>query len=157
MGQGPPVPGANAGPGESAGPGEGAGPGTDDDGPGANPAPTPGPPTADDPDLGHTPLLDGRPAFKEAADALKPFTSAERVASFERVLSERTSHVRFVIEDPINPSNAWACLRTLDSFGVQYVDVITNPVRHCPLFHTKPLQLHALINDAFPAGTRSLF
>ena len=37
----------------------------------------------------------------------------------QAVMGERTGRVRFVLEDPINPSNAWACLRTLDSFGVQ--------------------------------------
>jgi hypothetical protein len=37
----------------------------------------------------------------------------------QAVMGERTGRVRFVLEDPINPSNAWACLRTIDSFGVQ--------------------------------------
>ena len=78
-------------------------------------------------EVGNTPMRDGSAAFEEAAETLKPFTSEERVATFEKVLEQRTSTARFVIEDPINPSNAWACLRSLDSFGVQYVDVITNP------------------------------
>ena len=30
----------------------------------------------------------------------------------------------------MNPSNAWACLRTLDSFGIQYVDVIADPKQY---------------------------
>jgi len=32
-----------------------------------------------------------------------------------QVLAARSGQVRFVLEDPVNPSNAWACLRTLDS------------------------------------------
>ena len=43
------------------------------------------------------------------------------------VIDQRCGGARFVIENPINPSNAWACLRTLDSFGVQYVDVVMDP------------------------------
>lgn len=65
--------------------------------------------------------------YRAAIDLLLPFVSAERLEKMKAVLGQRSGNIRFIIEDPINPSNAWACLRTLDSFGVQYVDVITNP------------------------------
>ena len=29
--------------------------------------------------------------------------------------------------DPVNPSNVFACLRTLDAFGIQYVDIVIDP------------------------------
>ena len=31
-----------------------------------------------------------------------------------------------VFENPVNPNNAWAALRTFDTFGLQYVDMITD-------------------------------
>merc|ERR1712129_79410 len=33
-------------------------------------------------------------------------------------------NIRFLFENPANPSNVWACLRTIDSFGIQNVDVV---------------------------------
>lgn len=32
--------------------------------------------------------------------------------------------MRICLTDPSNPSNVWACLRTIESFGVQHVDVV---------------------------------
>lgn len=40
------------------------------------------------------------------------------------VLSQRTKNCKFLFENPNNPSNVWACLRTIDSFGIQDVDVV---------------------------------
>ncbi|CAM9171949.1 unnamed protein product [Chrysoparadoxa australica] len=40
------------------------------------------------------------------------------------VLQKRTGHVRVVFEEPSNPNNSWAGLRTVDSFGIQRVDVV---------------------------------
>jgi len=58
-------------------------------------------------------------SFVEAIKVLRPYLSDERRAKIDEVLAWRCGNVRFVIEDPINPSNAWACLRTLDSYGIQ--------------------------------------
>jgi hypothetical protein len=63
----------------------------------------------------------GAAAYLEAIKVLRPFLSDERRAKMDEVLALRSGNVRFVVEDPINPSNAWACLRTLDSYGIQYV------------------------------------
>jgi tRNA (guanosine-2'-O-)-methyltransferase len=32
---------------------------------------------------------------------------------------------QFLFENPTNPSNVWACLRSLDSFGIQHVHIVT--------------------------------
>lgn len=79
---------------------------------------------------GNEPLKGNVTCYPEAIELLRPFALPDRVARMEEVLALRTGRARFVIEDPINPSNAWACLRTLDSFGVQYVDVITDPANY---------------------------
>lgn len=59
-----------------------------------------------------------------ASKALLPFVKPERVERMDKVLSQRTQHCRFLFENPMNPSNVWACLRTIDSFGIQNVDVV---------------------------------
>jgi hypothetical protein len=41
----------------------------------------------------------------------------------QSVFQKRTHNARFSFENPANPSNMGACLRTLDSFGTQHVDV----------------------------------
>jgi tRNA G18 (ribose-2'-O)-methylase SpoU len=61
---------------------------------------------------------------RRATEALLPLVKAERVDKIRSVLGRRTSHVRFLYENPSNPSNVWACLRTIDSFGIQHVDVV---------------------------------
>jgi tRNA G18 (ribose-2'-O)-methylase SpoU len=61
---------------------------------------------------------------QRATSALLPLVKPERVDKIRSVLGRRTSNVRFVYENPSNPSNVWACLRTIDSFGIQHVDVI---------------------------------
>lgn len=59
-----------------------------------------------------------------ATDILLPYVQDDRVKRIENVLQKRTQQTRFLFENPANPSNVWACLRTLDSFGIQHVDVI---------------------------------
>jgi tRNA (guanosine-2'-O-)-methyltransferase len=59
-----------------------------------------------------------------ATNVLVPFLKPERWDKIQTVLSQRTQNVRFLFENPANPSNVWACLRTLDSFGIQHVDVV---------------------------------
>lgn len=58
--------------------------------------------------------------------AVEKYCTAERKALFNKVLNTRTNHARFVFENPININNAWAALRTFDSFGLQFTDVITD-------------------------------
>ena len=60
-------------------------------------------------------------------ETLKKLCSADRLQKFDNVLNARTQNVRFVYENPANANNVWASLRTLDAFGVQYIDVITEP------------------------------
>lgn len=59
-----------------------------------------------------------------AIECLEPYASKERLRLFEKVLAGRTTRLRVAYERPSNPNNVWACLRTLDAFGVQYVDVV---------------------------------
>jgi len=60
----------------------------------------------------------------EATRILIPFMEEKRWSRIQDVVSKRTQQTRFLFENPSNPSNVWACLRTLDSFGIQHVDVV---------------------------------
>ena len=57
-------------------------------------------------------------------NALQQFTLPERLARFHSVLDQRTDNIRMVYENPSNANNIWASLRTLDTFGIQYADII---------------------------------
>jgi tRNA (guanosine-2'-O-)-methyltransferase len=57
---------------------------------------------------------------------LEQFVSEERKMKFETVLNQRSDRFRFVFENPANPNNVWAALRTFDAFGIQNVDIILN-------------------------------
>jgi tRNA (guanosine-2'-O-)-methyltransferase len=61
---------------------------------------------------------------RKATTALAPLVRPERLDKIKAVLRRRTRNVRFLFENPANPSNVWACLRTIDSFGIQHVDVV---------------------------------
>jgi tRNA (guanosine-2'-O-)-methyltransferase len=61
---------------------------------------------------------------EQATSTLRPYVNPERISRIETVLQQRTGHTRFLFENPSNPSNVWACLRTMDSFGIQHVDVV---------------------------------
>ncbi len=80
----------------------------------------------------------GAVAYDEALAALAPFVSDERRAKMAEVVAQRSANVRFVLENPTNPSNAWACLRTLDSFGIQSVDVIADPAFYMDMSPLNP-------------------
>ena len=57
-------------------------------------------------------------------EVLSPFCSDTRLKKLESCLAKRTDNVRFIFETPANFNNIWASLRTLDSFGIQYVDIV---------------------------------
>jgi tRNA (guanosine-2'-O-)-methyltransferase len=59
-------------------------------------------------------------------DILSGYVREERLAKMNRVMGQRTDKYRIVFENPINPNNCWAALRTFDTFGVQYCDLITD-------------------------------
>ncbi|KAL3816688.1 hypothetical protein ACHAXA_009127 [Cyclostephanos tholiformis] len=61
---------------------------------------------------------------RRSIDVLSPYVRPRRLERIDDVLRMRTRHARFLFENPSNPSNVYACLRTLDSFGIQYVDVV---------------------------------
>lgn len=65
-----------------------------------------------------------------ATAVLTPYVRPERLERIQQVLQQRTAHVRFLFENPVNPSNVWACLRTLDAFGIQHVDVVLQSSRY---------------------------
>jgi len=70
-----------------------------------------------------------------AITTLQGHASEERNGRFEQVLSTRTQRVRLVYENPANANNMWAALRTLDAFGLQFIDVIMDPNQYkagCP-------------------------
>jgi tRNA (guanosine-2'-O-)-methyltransferase len=67
---------------------------------------------------------------EDATKALTPYIQTERLARIDEVFSKRTQHCRFLFENPANPSNVWACLRTMDSFGIQYVDLVIESGRY---------------------------
>jgi tRNA G18 (ribose-2'-O)-methylase SpoU len=60
----------------------------------------------------------------KATSILEPWINDKRQQRITTVLNQRTRNVKFLYENPSNPSNVWACLRTIDSFGIQNVDLI---------------------------------
>jgi tRNA (guanosine-2'-O-)-methyltransferase len=64
---------------------------------------------------------------QRAIHVLSKVVQPERYQRIAHILQQRTRHVRFLFENPGNPSNVWACLRTLDSFGIQHVGIIMDP------------------------------
>ena len=63
---------------------------------------------------------------KELSDYLLTFISDKRKARFDEVLSQRTDHLRIVLENVYQDHNASAVLRSCESFGVQNVHFIEN-------------------------------
>lgn len=61
---------------------------------------------------------------RNAIDVLKVHIQNKRIVRMRKVLANRTDIVRFVFENPANVNNTWAALRTLDSMGLQTVDII---------------------------------
>jgi len=61
---------------------------------------------------------------EDATNALEPYVNPDRIERIDSVLNQRTQNTRFLFENPSNPSNVWACLRSIDSFGIQFVDVV---------------------------------
>lgn len=57
---------------------------------------------------------------------LSTFLTPSRQELFNKMVTERTSHIRVVVEDIYQPHNASAVLRSCDCFGVQHVHVIEN-------------------------------
>jgi tRNA (guanosine-2'-O-)-methyltransferase len=70
---------------------------------------------------------------------LKPFCNTDRFDKFLEVIHKRTTNVRIVFENPQNPNNLWAALRTFDSFGVQFVDVVVNENSYHKQFKQKTM------------------
>ena len=62
--------------------------------------------------------------LNKGINALQQFTLSERLTRFHAVLDQRTDNIRMVYENPANANNIWASLRTLDTFGIQYADII---------------------------------
>lgn len=60
---------------------------------------------------------------------LLPYVLPDRVERIETVLKQRTGHTRFLFENPANPSNVFACLRTIEAFGIQHVDLIVESAK----------------------------
>ena len=57
---------------------------------------------------------------------LSGFVTPERLALFEKIVSQRTNYITIVLEDIYQTQNTSAVLRTADCFGVQNVHVIEN-------------------------------
>ncbi|CAM9244180.1 unnamed protein product [Choristocarpus tenellus] len=62
-----------------------------------------------------------------AIEILETFISKDRVERMQRVLDQRTISTTVMFENPSNPNNVWACLRTLDSFGIQHGHIVSDP------------------------------
>lgn len=65
-----------------------------------------------------------------ATQVLLPYVKPERVDRIAAVLQQRTCHTSFLFENPSNPSNVWACLRTIDAFGIQHVNVVIQSAQY---------------------------
>lgn len=57
---------------------------------------------------------------------LSEFVTAERLALFNKILSNRTNYLTVVLEDIYQTHNASAVVRSADCFGIQNVHVIEN-------------------------------
>eukprot|EP01038_Epipyxis_sp_PR26KG_P009074 gene9074-12238_t len=57
-------------------------------------------------------------------NALNAYCTPERMNRISNIINHRTSNIRMVFENPGNANNVWAALRTFDSFGIQFIDVI---------------------------------
>jgi tRNA (guanosine-2'-O-)-methyltransferase len=55
---------------------------------------------------------------------LKEYCKPERFVKLSSVIEKRSDNVRFVFENPSNANNVWASLRSLDAFGIQYINLI---------------------------------
>jgi len=73
---------------------------------------------------------EGIEVIEEAIHVLEPFITQARIQKINNVLDHRTTHSCFVFENPSNPSNVWACLRSLDTFGVQNANLIVDPAEY---------------------------
>jgi len=62
----------------------------------------------------------------ELSQYLGTFISENRRKRLQEVLTERTAHVRVVLEDVYQGHNASAVLRSCDCFGIQHVHFIEN-------------------------------
>jgi tRNA (guanosine-2'-O-)-methyltransferase len=65
-------------------------------------------------------------SIEDQYQLLVEYMTPERIALFEEVIQSRTKHVAVVLEDPYQPHNASAVLRSCDCFGIQNVHVIEN-------------------------------
>lgn len=57
---------------------------------------------------------------------LGEFLTENRKMRIEQVLENRLASPVLVLEDPHDPHNAAACLRSADAFGIQYIHIIEN-------------------------------
>jgi tRNA (guanosine-2'-O-)-methyltransferase len=71
------------------------------------------------------PLME-RALKQELIRHLGAFMSPQRLSRFDKVISERTAHLRIVLENMYQAHNASAILRSCESFGVQHVHFIEN-------------------------------
>lgn len=62
-----------------------------------------------------------------ATACLAKFATPARLERLRTIVERRTEHVAFVFENPSNPNNMWACLRSLDAFGIQNVHLVVDP------------------------------
>lgn len=67
---------------------------------------------------------------QHALRVLSAFITPTRKERFQAILQQRSDRVRFVFENPNNPNNVWATLRTFDSFALQFIDIIFNPTEY---------------------------
>ena len=60
----------------------------------------------------------------KSIEILKEYCKPERFVKLSSVIEKRSDNVRFVFENPSNANNVWASLRSLDAFGIQYINLI---------------------------------
>lgn len=77
--------------------------------------------------------------IKHGCESLSKYCTSDRFQTFESVLDSRTNRVQIVFENPANPNNVWASLRTLDTFGIQYCTVIAKKEEHMTPWRRKQM------------------
>jgi hypothetical protein len=69
----------------------------------------------------------------------------DRLYRLQEIAAKRTNRVRFLFENPSNTNNVWAAVRTLDSFGVQNVDIVMEVCEVRQILYLKQLCTFAFI------------
>ena len=65
-----------------------------------------------------------------AIEIIEGYITKERIERMQAVLKDRCLDIVLLYENPMNSSNVYACMRTMDSFGIQNVIIVNAGYEH---------------------------